>query len=416
MKLRKFGILCTGLLLGATGCGSDSADAGDGGNSEDQERTVEMFSWWISPGEAESLQALVDVHNAAHPKDRVVNAAVASGADARAELASRLDNDDPPDLFQQNAHDIPAFLEMRPNALEPLDDLLAEHDLDSVIAPEVLEAVTMDGSVYAMPVNIHRENALFYNKQIFADHDLEPPTTIAEFLTVCETLKAEGVTPVATAHQGWILRIMFNSLAMGSMGADSFSEFMSGGARDEVKLAEAVDVFSNVLENYVNANASDAEFGWTDAAEEVSNGSAAMFFHGDWAKGYYVQLGLTPGVDFGVVGAPGASDVFWYGVDTFSMPVGAPALEAAKDFIVTIGSTEGQIAFNKRKGSTPIRTDIDKSDLDSEGRATLEDFENASVKMRVVGNNLWDEAMLDFAIEGDKDALMQVYLDNPPGE
>jgi len=416
MKLRKLGILWTGLLLGATGCGSDGQDAGDGGNPEDEERTVEMFSWWISPGEAEALQALVDVHNEAHPNDRVINAAVASGDDARDRLAERLDEGEPPDLFQQNAHDIPAFLDMRPEAIEPLDYLLAEHDLEGTIDPEVLDAVTVDGHVYAMPVNVHRENALFYNKQIFEDHGLEPPTTIAEFLDVCETLDAEGVTPIATGHQGWILRIMFNSLAMGSMGSDSFQSFMSGGERDDAKLQAAIDVFSTVLDNYVNANAADEGFGWTQAAEEVADGNAAMFFHGDWAKGYYVQLGLTPGVDFGVVGAPGASDVFWYGVDTFSLPVGAPTPAAARDFLLTIASPAGQVAFNKLKGSTPVRMDIDKDDLDSEGRATLEDFENASVKMRVVGNNAWDEAMLTFAQDGDKDALFQVYVDNPPGE
>lgn len=375
-----------------------------------------MFSWWISPGEAEALQALIDVHNEAHPEDRVINAAVASGDDARTRLAERLDEGDPPDLFQQNAHDIPAFLDMRSDSIEPLDDLLAEHDLDGAIDPEVLDGVTVDGHVYAMPVNIHRENALFYNKQIFEDHGLEPPTTIAEFLDVCETLDAEGVTPVATGHQGWILRIMFNSLAMGSMGSDSFQTFMSGGARDDAELQAAIDVFATVLDNYVNANAADEGFGWTQAAEEVADGNAAMFFHGDWAKGYYVQLGLTPGVDFGVVGAPGASDVFWYGVDTFSLPVGAPTPAAARDFLLTVASPAGQVAFNKLKGSTPVRMDIDKDDLDSEGRATLEDFENASVKMRVVGNNAWDEAMLTFAQDGDKDALFQVYVDNPPSE
>jgi len=94
--------------------------------------------------------------------------------------------------------------------------------------PDVINDVKVDGRIYAMPVNIHRENALFYNKQIFADHHLTPPTTLAEFLTVCATLKAAGITPVATAYQGWILRIMFNSLAMGSMGTDAFHGFILG--------------------------------------------------------------------------------------------------------------------------------------------------------------------------------------------
>jgi len=173
-----------------------------------------------------------------------------------------------------------------------------------------------------MPNNIHRENTLFYNKALFAANNLTPPTTTAEFLATCATLKAAGITPVATSHQGWILRIMFNSLAMGSMGAKAFHDYMVGGPRDDVAFGAAVDLMDTVLTTYVNADAGDAEFGWTEAAAAVQAGTAAMYFHGDWAKGYFVQMGWTPGTDFGVVASPGASDMFWYGVDDFSMPKG----------------------------------------------------------------------------------------------
>jgi glucose/mannose transport system substrate-binding protein len=412
-------ILTTSLLLaglGAVGCGSSASPAsGTGGTGgAGGEQVIEIFSWWIAPGEAEALQALVDVNKTQHPGDRIFNAAAASGDSARALLKQRLTDHTPPDLFQQNAHDIPAFLAANPGSLQPLDDFFSAHGFDTAMLPDVINDVRVGGKIYAMPVNIHRENTLFYNKQIFADHHLAPPTTIAEFLSVCAALKSVGITPVATAYQGWILRIMFNSLAMGSMGPDAFHTFMTGGARNDAALKTAIDVMGNVLENYVNASATGTNFGWTDAATEVSSGRAAMFFHGDWAKGYYVQLGSTPGVDFGVVGAPGASDLFWYGVDSFSLPVGAQHVDGAKDFLTTIGSTAGQVAFNKLKGSTPVRPDVPRDQLDSEGRATLTDLQNARFRTLVVGKDIWDAAMLDFATTRNKDALFQVYVDNPP--
>jgi glucose/mannose transport system substrate-binding protein len=360
------------------------------------------------------LQALVDVDKTQHPTDRIFNAAAASGADARALLKQRLADNLPPDLFQNNVHDLPAFLQANPGSLQPLDSFFSARGFGAAMLPDIINNVTVDGQIYAMPVNIHRENALFYNKQIFADNHLTPPTTIPEFIRVCAMLKTAGITPVATAYQGWILRIMFNSLAMGSMGSDGFHSFMTGGPRDDVALKAAIDVFGNVLDNYSNATASNTNFGWTDAATEVSDGKAAMFFHGDWAKGYYVQLGWTPGVDFGVVGAPGASDLFWYGVDAFSLPVGALHPDGAKNFLATIGSTAGQIAFNKLKGSTPILPGVPRDQLDSEGRATLDDLQNAKYRTLVVGKDVWDSAMLAFATTRDKDALFQVYVDNPP--
>lgn len=409
-------IFCTGLSLLAAACSSSASNSnaaagGEGGTSTDQ---VLIYSWWIAPGEAESLQALVDVNKVANPDDSVYNAAIKSGSEAKKELAARMADGDPPDLFQGNAHDLPAFVKDNPGALEPLDDFLKEKQLDSAILPEILQNVTVDGAVYAMPVNIHRENALLFNKSLFAASGLEAPTTTAEFLSACATLKAAGVTPVATSYQGWILRIMFNSLAMGSMGTATFHDYMAGGARDDAAFGAAVDLMTEVLTNYINADAGDAEFGWTQAADAVQSGQAAMFFHGDWAKGYFVQMGWTPGTDFGVVASPGSADMFWYGVDDFSMPKGGPNAAGAWRFLETVASKDGQVAFNKRKGSTPIRSDIPVTQLDSEGQVTFADFKAANYKMLVVGKDAWDNAWAQFATDHDKAALMQVYADNPP--
>jgi glucose/mannose transport system substrate-binding protein len=406
-----------GITLVAAGCGSsgNGANTGTGGaGGQNAEQVIEIFSWWIAPGEAEALQALVDINKVQHPQERIFNAAANSDADQRAILKQRLADQLPPDLFQIPAHNLATFLQANPGALEPLDTFFSGHGFDTSILPDIVEGVKIGGKIYAMPVNIHRENALFYNKQIFAAHHLTPPTTIAEFLSVCATLKAAGVTPVATANQGWILRIMFNALTMGSMGTEAFHTFMTGGPRDDVAFRAAIDLFANVLDNYVNTSASTADFGWTQAATEVSEGRAAMFFHGDWAKGLYVQLGSTPGVDFGVVGTPGAADLFWYTVDAFALPVGAKHPAGAKDFLTTIGSTAGQVAFAKLKGSSPVRPDVPREQLDSEGRATLDDLQNAKYRLLVVSKDVYDNALLAFVGTRDKNALFQVYVDNPP--
>lgn len=410
-------LLSTVALLTAVACGSnDDAKTDGAGGTTSTTQNVEIFSWWVAPGEAEAFAALVNLNKQLHPGARVFNAAADSGNDARALLAQRLSDNKPPDLFQQNAHDIASFLAANPGTLASLDDFLEGQGLDQAIQPDVLKDVTVDGHVYGMPVNIHRENSLFYNKQLFEENGVTAPTSTSELLETCAALKAAGVTPIATAYQGWILRIMFNSLAMGSMGAEKFHAFMTGGELDEVALKDAIDLFDDVLSNYVNDNAADADFAWTDAAELVSSGKAAMFLHGDWAKGYYEQLGWTPGVDFGVTGAPGASEMFWYGVDVFSLPSGAPDPAGALDFLSTVGTLQGQVAFNKLKGSTPVRSDVPVAQLDSEGRATLQDFVDATYRTFVVNQDAWDNAMAAFAVDHDKDKLYQVYVDHPPAQ
>src|SRR5690606_13698285 len=129
------------------------------------------------------------------------------------------------------------------------------------------------------------ENALHYNKRIFADLELEPPTTLDEFLDACETIRAAGIVPLATSHQGWIQRILFNALASASMGPEAYKAFFTGEAElDEPALREATALYDRVLTDYVNDSASNPNLGWTQAADLVLDGEAAMFIHGDWAK------------------------------------------------------------------------------------------------------------------------------------
>ena len=66
---------------------------------------VEVFSWWVGPGEADGLAAMVKIFNAKYPNIKFVNAAVAGGAgtNAKAVLATRLAANDPPDSWQAHA-------------------------------------------------------------------------------------------------------------------------------------------------------------------------------------------------------------------------------------------------------------------------------------------------------------------------
>ena len=48
--------------------------------------------------------------------------------------------------------------------------------------------------------------SVIYNKEIFAEHGIEVPTTWDELIAACETLKAAGVTPFyATFKEPWTI-------------------------------------------------------------------------------------------------------------------------------------------------------------------------------------------------------------------
>ena len=399
-------------LLGAGACQSPSeARTSDPAPTRD---LVEIFSWWSAPGEEQALEALIAAHQATHPSARIFNTAAASGTRAREWLGERLDRNEPPDIFQEYIHQLRALVRHANDKEMPLDDLFDRLGLRQTVFPEIIRDVTRDGHIYAMPVNVHRENTLFYNRRLLAEHHVAVPTTVPEFLAACRKLKAEGVVPVAASTQGWILRIMFNALAAGQMGSDAYSGYFMGRRPfDVAPFREAVDLFAEVLENYVNADAGDDGFGWTNAAQALYDGDAAMFLHGDWVKGYFQQLGWNGDTDFGVAAAPGTSDLFLYGVDAFALARGARNEAGAREFLETVASPAGQVAFNRIKGSSPIRADVPREQLDQLGRETLAHLEHARIRMLVRSRPIWEDAVADFSRDHDRSKLLRAFLEAP---
>jgi glucose/mannose transport system substrate-binding protein len=401
--------LWAAVSLPLAGCGTDDAQS----FVRRGEPLVEVLTWWVAPGEAEALQSLIHTHIARYPDARIFNSAAASALATQELLDQRFSHGDPPDLLQVTAPLFEQIKARHPGSLESLNDLFDSLELRHAMFPEAVAQVSAAGQILAMPINLHRENGLFYNKSLFAAHHLEPPTNIAELMAVCRKFKEEGVTPIATSRQGWILRMMLNSLIAGTMGSTVYHDYFTSKTTVGVaQLREAIALLAEILRNYVNPDAGEEGFGWTNAAQTLYNGDAAMFFHGDWVQGYLIQLGWRPGIDFGVVGSPGASDLFVYLSDSLAIPKGARNGQGARELLGTIASPSGQVAFNRFKGSTPVRTDVPTDALDPLGRATLEDFEKAHVRMRAPNPPQLDDAVLRFSADWDGDALLKAFVDN----
>ena len=415
-------VIAGAALAWAAGCGAPSNEPDNVGTAEplngattQRKLLVELFSWWTAPGEAEAFQRLVDAHKSSAPDARLFNAAAASGVQAQEILKQRLAHNDVPDLFQENLHDLKLYVLQNPGKLMPLDATFDELHLRSVIFPEVLTDLTIGGHLYSMPVNVHRENTLIYNKKLFAQHGVTLPATLDELRLACAAFKSKGVTPIATSHQGWILRIMFNSIAAAHMGVRRYYEHATNRiSPEDASLRESVRIFGELLFNYANSDAGEEGFGWMNAAQAVMSGDAAMYIHGDWAKGYLAQLGAVPEVDFGTSAAPGTKRLFLYTVDVFAVPRQAPNVEGAMAFLRTIASSNAQAAFNRIKGSSPIRSDLPVENLDLSGKATLKDLEQAEIRMSLRLGDGWDDAMARYAKNRDEEALYQILVTNRP--
>jgi glucose/mannose transport system substrate-binding protein len=353
---------------------------------------VEVFSWWTGGGEAAGLDAMIKVFQAAYPNIEFINSAVAGGAgtNARAVLATRLSQNQPPDSWQGHAGQELIGTYVKDQKIEPLNFLYDEEGWLSVMPETLIPLISQEGNIYSVPVNIHRANVLWYNPTLLEANGVAVPTSLDEWFAAMDTLKAAGVAPLAMGEQ-WTAMHLMETVLLSSLGADKYSGLWDGStdwASPEVKTA--LDAYAKAL-TYVNEDA--ASLTWQDASQLMVEGKVAFNVMGDWAEGYFKELGKAPNTDFGWAPVPGTSGNFQFLSDSFVLAVGAPDRDCAIAWLKTAGSKAGQDAFNPVKGSIPARSDGDKALYDEYLQSAMADWASnkvvGSLTHGVVANDSW---------------------------
>ncbi len=339
-----------------------------------------IFSWWTAGGEADGLAEHIRLFQEKSGGVSVVNAAVAGGAgtNAKAVLKTRMLGGDPPGTFQVHGGSELIDTWVKSGMMAALDSLYDEKGWRGKFPDALIDMVSWQGRIYAVPSNIHWGNALWCNKAVFEKNGLTPPETMEQFFAVCEKLQKAGVTPLALASRNkWPVLHLFENLLAASGGRDFYMDLFAGKAAwDDDRVKKALENFKKILE-YVNAD--HAALTWDQACGLVGQGKAAMTVMGDWARGYFVTQSLKPGEDFDAVATPGTKGLFFVITDTFGMPENAPNKVATKLYLSIVGSVEGQLAFNLKKGSIPARTDVPTDAFDPIAKKTMEYFASANL-------------------------------------
>ncbi len=349
------------------------------------DRKLEIFHEWIGPGQEESINALMDVYRRRNPGVDVVNVFDPGLGEAQhwRALQTRLQRGEPPDSWQLHAGK-ETLAYVIPGQLEPLTCFFQDQGFDKVMPRLLLDQITIKGEIYTVPLNIHRSNVLWYNPKVFKENSLNPPRTLAEFFAVAEVLKARGITPVAVGGaNGFEVPHLFESVLLATFGPDDYVHLFQGDIAlwADPRTATAIDTLKKML-GY--ANTDRAALTWIDAAQRVVDGKAGMTIMGDWTEGYYKSKGAQPNVDFAWMAAPGTDGVFMWLSDSFGLAKGASHRDAALAWLKTVGSKEGQDAFNPLKGSIPARIDPDKSLYDGYQQWSIDQFHSDKLAPSIV--------------------------------
>jgi len=344
---------------------------------------AEVVHWWTSGGESAAVKTLADAYRAAG--GIWVDMAVALGEQARAVAINRIVGGNPPTAAQFNTSK--QFLDIvEQGMLTPMDEVALRDGWDKFLPEIVLNAVRVKGHYYAVPVNIHMPTWLWYSKSALqAAGVAAEPKSMDELFAALDKLKAAGLVGLAHGGQSWQDNTVFTAVLANVGGRELYLKVL----RDRDAAVIQSDAFRQVLlsfkrlQGYVDKGSPGRN--WNDATALLINGKAGFQFMGDWAKGEFSLAGKVPGRDYGCIAGFGPHAPYIIQGDVFVFPKGkSPHVLKAQQLLASVITAPAtQVAFSQRKGSIPIRTDVDTSKLDAcaqQGVAIMKD------KSRHLGN------------------------------
>ena len=345
---------------------------------EPEKQELIVFNWWTGPGEKEAADAMYKAMNDAYPDVTIVQNPVpgGGGVNQRTVLQARLTAGLPPDTFQTlGGAEMKNYVDS--GVLQPLDDLYAELDYANKIPGPLLKAVSVDGHPYVVPLNMHIQNILYYDKKLFDELGITPPTTFDELIAACETIKT-AQPDLACIGQGskekWEDAFVFDSLYLEEGGAENYVKLYKGemDVANDPAYKAALEKLAK-LNPYMNEDHSSLT--WDQAVGYLGQGKSAMTLMGTWAIGALKSGGGVPGETFGAVTFPQKPDrILLFHPDTYGVTVGAPDPEATMDWLKVVASPELQIPTDVTQGGLFARTDIDPTEFPDPIRQEMQKF------------------------------------------
>jgi glucose/mannose transport system substrate-binding protein len=351
---------------------------------EPVQKKLEIFHWWTAPGEREAADAMFAAYKAAYPDIMVIENPVpgGGGTEHRVVLKARITAGIPPDTFQTlGGAELKDYVDS--NVLQPLDDVYKELDYAAKIPKPLLNAVTINGHPYSVPLNMHLENILYYNKKLFDELKLTAPVGYDDLTADCDAImKAhpEMSCLAVGSKDNWSDVFVLDTIMMELGGPEYYVKFFKGEvdvANDPI-FKQSLEMFA-ALQKYINMK-DHSSLTWDQAVSAVGSGQAAMTIMGTWAIGAFTKgSNWQPGVDFGAVNYPTKPErILLFHPDTYGCTVGAPDQEECVDWLKVVASPELQIPTDVTQGGMFARTDIDPMKFPDPIRQEMQQFVSAN--------------------------------------
>ena len=356
--------------------------------------SLEVVTWWQDRAERHAFGVVSDLHTSRHPHVSIHERAERDALATRKTLALRLLAGAPPSTFQANAGadllrwTLVEYAEERgaDNLLTDVRPLLQRSGMLTHV-PEALLAglrVGEGNALYAVPINVHRLNVVYYNVARVLELEAETGRSFLSLDTFCPR-DGEPVLGGHIAGAFPLVLLAFENVLPALFGAEFYASLWRGEAPQSPEGGDWIEAVRRALEcvqglaRTAPPAPNVAMTGWAEAAARVKDQNLAADFTvmGDWLDGT-LRDALARG-DVARAPFPGTEDIFVFTSDTFPLPHDTFAPRESEALLETIATAEAQLAFSQEKGSIPARRDVDVSLLGDRASETKAAFENDAV-------------------------------------
>lgn len=324
-----------------------------------QAADLEVTHWWTSGGEAAAVKELATAFDATGNK-WVDGAIAGSGSTARPIMISRITGGDPMGATQFN-HGRQAEELVMSGLMRDLSDVAEKGKWKDIIKPaSLLDSCTYEGKIYCAPVNIHSWQWLWLSNAAFEKAGVPVPKDWNEFVAAGPKLREAGLQPLAVGGSAFQVNGLFDTLVISLGGTELYNKVYKDKDEEAAAGPEMAKIFAAADDARKLAKGSNVQ-DWNQATNLVITGKAGGQIMGDWAQGEFQQAGQTAGKEYSCLPGLGLNQTLTTGGDAIYFPLlkDEEKSKAQEVLAETIVDPKVQVAFNLKKGSVPIRSDVD---------------------------------------------------------
>ena len=337
------------------------------------ESVVELTHWWVSPGEVAALNVLAD--EVTRRGGQFVPSKVANFQEHRRKIIQSISLGYAPSVTHWLAGDELLALKKQ-GLLASLPVSREEHEWQKKLFAEVIDQVSVDGELAALPVGIHLWNRIYFNADIYNQLDLKPAASWSELLQQLDTINNAGFLPVVTGNDPWQLGFILDAILLEQGGSRGFQAVFN----EEVTIDNFRELLISAFRTLraLKAYTSEQSYGntWHANTRLMAEGGAAIQFMGDFAEGELVALGKQAGEDFLCAYSPGTQHIFYYGVDVFALlnNNSEPLSRGQQLLTEIVADPDVQARYIAKKGGLPVMSGVDMSAVKTCSYDTYQDW------------------------------------------